>query len=408
MNMNMKVRLSALMFLEFFIWGAWFVTMATYLFDGLGFEGASVGAAYSTTAWAAIIAPFFVGMIADKFFNAEKVLFVTHLLGAGVMWYASSVTDPTTFFWVLLAYAVCYMPTIALVNTVAFSQMENVEKEFPGIRVWGTIGWIVAGLFITFLLNGMVEGNVEATAIPMKMAAAASLILAIYSCTLPKTAPPKSGEQVTISDILGLDALKLMKNRSFAIFVISSLLICIPLSFYYALANPFLNSFEWGNVAAKMSLGQASEVLFMLVIPFFFARLGVKKMLLIGMLAWVGRYLLFAFGGTEMMGLTLYGGILLHGICYDFFFVTGMIYVDNKAPKEIRASAQGFIAMVTYGIGMVIGSNIAGQVSAKYTSESGAVDWQSIWLIPGAMAFVVVIGFALLFKEKESESVSSE
>ena len=251
----------------------------------------------------------------------------------------------------------------------------------------------------------MIEGNVEATSIPMKMAAVGSLIMAFYSLTLPKTAPPKAGEKVTISDILGLEALKLMKNRSFATFVISSLLICIPLSFYYALANPFLNSFEWGNVAAKMSLGQVSEVLFMLVIPFFFARLGVKKMLLIGMLAWVGRYLLFAFGGTEMMGMTLYAGILLHGICYDFFFVTGMIYVDKEAPKEIRASAQGFIAMVTYGIGMVIGSKIAGQVSAMYTSEAGVVDWQTIWLIPCVMAFVVVIGFALLFKEKTSETV---
>ena len=403
MNLRIRTELSVMMFLQFFIWGAWFVTMGTYLGKGLGFEGTDIGSAYSTTAWAAIISPFFIGMIADRFFPAQIVLGVMHLLGAVLMYVASTVTTPATFFWVLLAYALCYMPTLALVNAISFDQMTNPEKEFPPIRVLGTLGWIVAGLMIMALGRARLT-NIEATAIPMRMAAACSLLLGIYSFFLPNTPPKGTGKKVSVRDILGLDALELMKERSFAIFVICSLLVCIPLSFYYNFTNLFLNESGIKDVAGKMTMGQMSEVFFMLVMPFFFVRLGVKKMLLVGMIAWAVRYVLFAFGNNESLVFMFYVGILLHGICYDFFFVTGQIYVDKVAPEEIRARAQGLIALITYGAGMVIGAKISGLVAEHYQiMEAGEVvghAWPQVWVIPAAMAAVVIVLFALLFREK--------
>ncbi|MFO7973054.1 MAG: nucleoside permease [Candidatus Hydrogenedentota bacterium] len=405
MNMGRRVQLSIMMFLEFFIWGAWVVTMGTYLGKGLGFSGDAIGWAYTTQAWAAIAAPFFVGMIADRFFNAERVLGIAHILGGIFLLLVTGITDPFLYFIVLLGHTLCYMPTLALVNAVSFSQMEDTEKEFPPIRVFGTIGWIVAGLTITFLLNKFIEGNVEATDIPLKMAGFASLVMGVYSFTLPKCPPKKRGEKVTFNDVISIDALRLMKDRSFAVFVISSLLICIPLAFYYAFANLFFNELEWGDVAAKMTIGQMSEVVFMLIMPFFFARLGVKKMLLVGMVAWVFRYIFFAYGNVDNLAFMLYLGIALHGICYDFFFVTGQIYVDKEAPEEVRASAQGLIALITYGVGMAIGNALAGRLVNIFaiTNEEGIVvshQWTQIWMIPCVMALVVAIGFALLFKEK--------
>lgn len=409
MNMSIRVQLSVMMFVQFFVWGAWFVTMGNYLGAGLAFEGADIGRAYSTTGYAAILSPLFVGMIADRFFSAQKVMGILHLLGAALMYWASTITTPGMFFLVVLAYAMCYMPTLALVNSISFNQMTNPEKEFPGIRVMGTFGWIAAGLFIT-LLGSVGFDKIEETATPFKMAAIASLIMGVLSFTLPDTPPKGKGQKATVVDLLGLDALTLMKDRSFAIFVISSLLICIPLAFYYSFANLFLNDSGMEGVAAKMTMGQMSEVAFMLLMPFFFARLGVKKMLLIGMLAWVLRYALFAFGNNESLIFMLYGGILLHGICYDFFFVTGQIYVDKEAPVEMRSNAQGFIALVTYGVGMVIGNEIAGRWVGWFSAKSeGTVDgvaaeivtynWQSIWLMPTIMAVVIAIGFAVLFSD---------
>jgi len=405
MSMQIRLKLSVMMFLEFFIWGAWFVTMGTFLGKGLGFGGTDIGSAYSTTAWAAIISPFFVGMIADRFFSAEKVLGVMHLMGAGLLYWASTLTTPGIFFWVLLAYAICYMPTVALVNAIAFNQMKNTEKEFPGIRVLGTAGWIVAGLVITFLGRTGFE-DIEATALPMRMAAGCAIVMGLYSFFLPKTPPRSIGKEVTAREVLGLDALKLMKDRSFAVFVVTSLLVCIPLAFYYSFANLFLNEGGMQDVAAKMSIGQMSEVVFMLVMPFFFARLGIKKMLLVGMLAWSARYVLFAFGNVGSLVSMLYLGILLHGICYDFFFVTGQIYVDKEAPKELRASAQGFIALVTYGVGMVIGNKVAGLVAEHYQTMNAAGEvaghnWQQIWIIPAVMAAAVIVLFVVLFKEPD-------
>jgi len=403
MNLRIRTELSVMMFLQFFIWGAWFVTMGTYLGKGLGFEGTDIGRAYSATAWAAIISPFFIGMIADRFFPAQIVLGVMHLLGAVLMYLTSTVTTPGTFFWLLLAYALCYMPTLALVNAISFHQMTNPEKEFPPIRVLGTLGWIVAGLMIMALGRARLT-NIEATAIPMRMAAACSLLLGIYSFFLPNTPPKATGKKVSVRDVLGLDALRLMKERSFAIFVICSLLVCIPLAFYYNFTNLFLNESGIKDVAGKMTMGQMSEVFFMLVMPFFFVRLGVKKMLLVGMAAWALRYVLFAFGNNESLVFMFYLGILLHGICYDFFFVTGQIYVDKVAPEEIRANAQGLIAMITYGAGMVIGAAISGRVAEHYQiMEAGEVvghQWPQVWVIPAVMAVVVIVLFALLFREK--------
>jgi nucleoside transporter len=374
---SVRAQLSAMMFLEFFIWGAWFVTLGTYLLQGLRFTGTQTAQAYSTMPWGAIVAPFLVGMIADRFFNAERVLGVLHLVGAGLLYYTSTLTEPGPVFLVLLGYA------LALVNAISFNQMQSPAKQFPTVRLFGTIGWIVANVIVGLL-------GVEAQATPLRLAAACSVLLGLFSFFLPRTPPKSLGHKVTVRDVLGLDALTLMKERSFAVFVLGSLLTCIPLAFYYNFTNPFLNEMGVANAAVKMTMGQVSEVLFMLVMPFFFVRLGIKKMLIVGMLAWAVRF--------------YYLGILLHGVCYDFFFVTGQIYVDNTAPRSIQASAQGFITLVTYGVGMLIGAWVSGPVVDRYAQTLGDAvvhDWKAIWLVPAAMAFVVIVIFALLFREEK-------
>jgi nucleoside transporter len=408
-NTTIRVKLAVMMFLEFFVWGSWAVTMGTYL-SKLGFDGTQIGTAYTATGWAAIVSPFFIGMVADRFFSAERVLGVLHLVGAGIIYYASTVQDFSLFFPILLAYALCYMPTLALVNAIAFNVIDDPGKQFPMIRVFGTIGWIAAGLTITYVLGSSIPG-VDGTAIPMRMAAIASAVLGVYSFFLPNTPPKGAGKAVTISDVLGLESLSLMKDRSFAIFVIASLVISIPLAFYYNFTNLFLNELGMEGVAAKMSYGQMSEIFFMIVFPFFFIRMGIKWTLAAGMAAWAVRYVLFANGDTDSLISLLYLGILLHGICYDFFFMTGHIYVNREAPKEIQASAQGFIALVTYGVGMVIGSMLSGPIvdAYKIVGTDGAVtghDWQSIWMIPAGMAFAVLVVFVLLFKEPEEKAAA--
>ena len=400
---TVRGKLSAMMFLQFFVWGAYFVTMGTYLLQGLHFTGTETAIAYSTMPWGAIVAPFVIGMIADRFFAAEKLLGVLHLVGAALLYWVSTVTTPGAFFWVLLLYALCYNPTLALVNAIAFNQMASPEKQFPAVRLFGTIGWIVAGLIVGWL-------KVEATATPILIATGASVAFGLFAFVLPHTPPKSLGHKVTVRDVLGLDALSLMKDRSFAIFVLGSLLICIPLAFYYNFTNPFLNERGMENAAAKQSLGQMSEVLFMLVMPFFFRRLGVKWMLIAGMAAWATRYLLFAFGNASELVFMYYLGILLHGICYDFFFVTGQIYVDKTAPKSIQASAQGFITLVTYGVGMLIGSWVSGPVVDRYARQAGEAvvhDWTAIWLWPASMAFVIILLFAFFFDGGKAEHAAS-
>jgi nucleoside transporter len=393
MPLSVRIKLSSLMFLQYFVWGAWSVTMGTWLGQTLGFTGEQIGLAAGTTALAAMISPFFVGMIADRFLATEKILAVLHLIGGLVLFYGSTMSAFGPFYAVLLGYALCYMPTLALSNSLSFHQMKDPAREFPSIRVLGTIGWIVAGLLVGTL-------GLEATAMPMRLAAGASLLLGLFCFALPHT-PPTRSRRASLADVIGLEALGLLRERSFAIFVLGSFLICIPLQFYYAFANPFLNEIQVVNAAGKMTLGQMSEIGFMLVMPLFFRRLGVKNMLLVGMAAWTTRYLLFAYGNNGPLVWMLYGGILLHGICYDFFFVTGQIYVDQKAPPDLRAAAQGLIAFVTLGLGMFIGSWVSGRIVDAFALPGGGHTWEKIWIMPAAMAGAVLLLFATFFRASD-------
>lgn len=401
MKRNTYFQLSVMMFLQFFIWGAWFVTLGTYL-GSINFSGSQVGYSYLMNNIAAILSPFFIGMIADRYFSSEKVLSILHILGGIVILFVSNLTTVFGLITGLLIYNLCYMPTLALVNAISFHQMEDPGKEFPKVRVWGTIGWIVAGLII-MLIQYKFYAAVERSAVPMKMAGIVSLVMGLYSLTLPKTPPKNVGKEVSIGDILGLKALRLMKERSFLVFVICSMLISIPLAFYYNFTNMFLNDLGMKGVAGKQTLGQMSEVIFMVLMPWFFVRLGVKKMLLVGMLSWVLRYILFASGNMGSMVWMFYLGILLHGVCYDFFFVTGQIYIDKKADKSIRASAQGFIALVTYGVGLGLGSFISGKTVDLFTSE-GVKNWPYFWWSPAIFAAAVALLFALTFKDTAAEA----
>ncbi|MFL0207044.1 nucleoside permease [Aquirufa sp. 2-AUSEE-184A6] len=393
MKSSVKFQLMSMMFLMFFGWGAWYGQMSKYLLDNLHATGDQVGNAYTTFAIASIFAPFFVGLISDRFFAAQKVMGFLNILGGIILYFLSLERDPEAFFWYILAYTLCFAPNLALSNSIAMNQMSNPEKEFPSIRVTGTIAWIVVTNIIGFYALG------DKVAI-FEIAMYTSFLLGIYSFTLPNT-PPKGDKNASVAQILGLDALKLFKDRSFLIFFISSILICIPLSFYYAMANPSLTDSHMSNVENKMSLGQASEVIFMLLIPIAFTRLGVKKMLVVGLVAWIVRFLCFGYGDGISSEWILYIGIILHGVCYDFFFVTGQIYTDQKAGEKIKNSAQGLITFATYGIGMGIGSKLSGIVLDYYTIND-IKDWQSVWMVPAAIAGVVLLLFVFFFSEKKT------
>mmetsp|Transcript_34675 Transcript_34675/g.90770 ORF Transcript_34675/g.90770 Transcript_34675/m.90770 type:complete len:405 (-) Transcript_34675:4183-5397(-) len=400
------LRLSTMMFLQFFIWGGWFVTLGTYLAGTLAASGGQIGMAFSTQSWGAIIAPFIVGLIADRFFNAERILGVLHLCGAVLMYMMYQANDFTTFYPYVLGYMIAYMPTLALVNSVAFGQMANPSKEFGKIRVWGTVGWIVAGLLISYVFSwdstsAIADGMLRNT---FMLCAIASLALGIFSFTLPATPPKAAGQKTGLRDVLGVDALALLKDKNFFIFFLSSVLICIPLAFYYQNANPFLTEIGVENATGKMTLGQVSEVLFMLALPVFLNKFGIKATLLIGMAAWVLRYALFAFGDADEGLFMLIVGIALHGICYDFFFVSGQIYTDAKAGERIKSAAQGLITLATYGVGMLIGFAVAGKITDEYTTATSH-SWQDIWLFPAGFAAVVLVIFFVLFK---SEKVNAD
>jgi nucleoside transporter len=392
MRPTIIAKLSFMMLLEYFIWGSWYVTMSTYMSEFLGASGVQIGAAYSALAIATMISPFFVGMVADRYFAAQRIMAVLHLGGAVLLYFASQAQDNTTFYWVVLCYSLLYMPTIALSNNIAFHQMSDPGKMFPWIRVFGTVGWIVSGLMIPAL-------GIEGTAFTFQMAAIASMVLGLYSFILPET-PPKGKEvSTTASSVLGTDAFVLFRNKPYLIFFIAAVLVCIPLSFYYEQANLFLNNVGMEDAAGKMTLGQVSEALFILAIPFLFYRIGVKNMIIIGMVAWFLRYVCFAHGDTGSNVWMLYTGIILHGICYDFFFVTGYMYTERKAGAEIKNAAQGLFTFATYGLGMFIGTWIAGFVAHYYTVD-GEYDWTSIWYVPAAIAVFVLLYFILFFKEK--------
>lgn len=399
MNPAIRLKLSVMMFLEYFIWGSWFVTMYTFVNKTLSFSDPQTASCYATTNLAAMIAPFFVGMVCDRFFSSEKVLGILHILGGVLLYAAAQQTTFATFYPLLLLHTICFMPTLALTNSVAFAQMSDAGKQFGGIRVLGTIGWIVAGQVVGKM-------KVEAENVPMLIGAGSSILMGLYSFFLPNTPPKSKGEPVSIGAVLGLDSLALLKNRSFAIFVLGSFLTCIPLAFYYNLTNGFLNELSIPDAASKQTWGQMSEIFFMLVFPFFFARLGVKWMLLAGMAAWAARYFLFAYGDAGSNVWMIYLGLILHGVCYDFFFVTGQVYVDQQAGEKIRAAAQGLIAFVTYGFGMFIGSMVQGQVAGKYAIEGGGHHWREIWVIPAFGALGVLVLFLLFFKAKPTPATS--
>jgi len=404
MTATIRFKLSLMMFLEFFIWGAWFVTLGTYLLRNLHTSGVQVGVAFLTQSIGAIVAPFVIGLIADRFFSAQKILGVLHLAGAVLLWQAAAATDFGAFYPYILIYMILYMPTLALVNSISFRQMQNPQQEFANIRVLGTVGWIVAGLTIA-QLGWEASGTLGLT---LKMAAGASAILGAFSFLLPATPPVKKEGPTTVGDLLGLDAIRLLKNRSYLVFFLASVAICVPLSFYYGFTNPFLNEVGMKSAAGVQSLGQVSEVLFMLLIPVFFTRLGVKKMLAIGMLAWVVRYVFFAYGNGNSTYWMLIAGIVLHGICYDFFFVTGQIYTDNLAGEQSKSAAQGFITLATYGVGMLIGSLLSGQIVDAHQITGSLHDWRTIWLIPAAIAAGVLVTFLLLFKDRNVPVAAEE
>ncbi len=397
MSAAMRARLATMMFLEYFIWGAWYVTLGTWLTRGLHFSGEQIGLAAGATAVGAMIAPFFVGLLADRLFDTRYVLVALHAAGAALLFLASRQVEFGGLYTLVLLYCLAYMPTLSLTNSLAFRQMRDPKIEFGPIRVLGTAGWIVAGLLVGSL-------GLEATAHPAQLAAAASAVMAIYCLTLPATPPLARGQKGT--SLFPREAIGILRERSVAIFALASFLICIPLQFYYAFTNLFLNEAGVTNAAGKMTGGQFSELGCMLLIPWFFRRLGVKGMLMAGMAAWVMRYLLFAYGGIGDRMWMLWVGILLHGICYDFFFVTGQIYIDRKASAGLRAAAQGLITFITYGVGMFVGSWASGAVVERFTlpatAAGSAHEWRPIWLVSAGASAVVMVLFLLTFHERET------
>ena len=402
--MHIRIRLSIMMFLEYFIWGAWYVTVGTWLGVGLRFDGKSIGLIAGTTALGAIVSPLVTGAIADRYFAAQKILGALHLVGAVLLFAVAQQHSFAPVYGLLLAYCFCYMPTLALTNAICFRHVQNVQEQFTGIRVLGTLGWIVAGLLIGF-------AKIESTSHPVELAAICSLLMAAYSFTLPPTPPQEYQSQFSLKSLFPQGVLHMLKKRDFAVFVVASFLICIPLQFYYAFTNLFLNEIGVANAAGKMTISQMSELLFMVTIPWFFRRLGVKYMLAAGMAAWMIRYLLFAFGNAQRGMWMLYIGLVLHGICYDFFFVSGQIYVDKSVPESIRAAAQGFITLATYGFGMLVGSSLSGYVVDLFRRQTTTVvshEWRAIWIIP-ALASGLVLGLFLpLFRERHGSSPMPE
>lgn len=409
MSISTRVQLCIMLFLEFFIWGGWFVTLGTFLGNNIGASDSDIALAFSTQSWGAIVAPFVIGIIADRYFNEERILAVLHLLGALLLYLMYGTSNFELFYPLVLGYMILYMPTLALVNSISFNQMADPAKEFSMVRVFGTMGWIVSGLLISYAFQwdsetGISQGLLKNTFL---MTAVASAVLGVFSFTLPKT-PPKgvTDTKPGLKDLMGLDALKLFQDRNFLVFFMASVFICIPLAFYYQNANPFLVELGMENPTGKMTLGQISEILFLLLLPYFFTKFGFKKTIILAMLAWVLRYVLFAYGNAGELGFMLLIGVALHGICYDFFFVSGQIYTDSKAGEKYKSSAQGLITLATYGVGMLIGFWIAGKVSNAYLLPNGSHSWEVIWLYPASFAFIALVFFMVLFKSEKIDCKS--
>ena len=391
MPSSLNLRLGAMMFLNYAIWGAWYVTLNTYLTATLNFSGVQAGQVFGTVALACMISPFFVGLIADRFFATERVLSVLHLIGAVILYMVAHATSFGAVYGLMLAYCLCYFPTISLTNALTFRNVKDTGKQFPLIRVLGTIGWIAIGLVIGGL-------KVEKSSAPFMIAAGASVVMALFCLTLPHTPPGAKGQPISVRSILGLDALVMLKDRSFLVFVVASVLACIPLTFYFSFTNVFLNEVGVQNAAGKMTLGQASEVGMMLLMPFLFRRMSLKAIMLMGLLAWSVRYALLAYGNPGAGMWMFYAAILLHGVCYDFFFMTGQLYTDQEAPLHLRNTAQGFLTFLTYGIGMFVGSLLSGSAVDYFKTANGTHNWTGFWMSSSLSAFTILLLLAVFFR----------
>jgi len=391
----LRIQLSAMMLLQFFIWGSWYVTLGTYLANTLKADGIQIGAAYGMMAIATIISPFFIGIVADRFFAPRKLLCLLHLAGGAILLFITRLTDVATFNWVLLGYALLYAPTLSLTSGIVFDGLQNTGKSFSGIRVFGTIGWIVAGISI----DKVFHISPSAMGLTFTLAGIASIMLAGLALLLPKTPRKAMPEKVSGTAAIGGSALVLFRQKPFTIFFIASILICIPLSFYYSLTNQFLNETGVKDATSKMAFGQFSEAVFIVLIPFFMKRWGIKWMIIAGMAAWLLRFMLFRYGDAGSNYWMLFSGILLHGICYDFFFVTGQMYTDSIAGEKYRNAAQGMITMATYGLGMWIGSIVAGYVAKQAAIAGGGHHWENVWLVPAAITISVLVFFLVFFNE---------
>lgn len=398
-NKNRKAQLSFMMFLQFFIQGAWYVTMGTYMGKTLNFTGVQIGLAYSTAAIAAIISPIIMGMIADRFFSANRVLAFLNVVGAVLLFWLTKIHSFSLFFPVLLLYSICFMPTMSLTNSISFANLENPAKEFSRIRLFGSFGWIGSGLLISAL-------DLEMFSTPFFIGAIVSFLAGLFALSLPYKAPIKIEKKTSIAQILGFDAFKLTKEKSFLVLLIFSALTCIPLAFYDSFTNLFITDEGINNAAAAMSLGQIAEVIFLFTFPIFFLKLGYKGSIVAAITAWVLMYGFFTLGAETGENAFLYAVLPLHGFCFTFFFVAGQLYVDEKAPLTLRNSAQGFITFATYGVGKYLGTLVAGNVVNKYTMD-GQYDWVSVWTIPFMMAVLILIGFTFLFKESATKKIET-
>jgi nucleoside transporter len=394
--MPVAARLGAMMFLNYVVWGAWYVTLSTYLTQTLHFTGTQSGAVFGTAALSCMISPFFVGLVADRYFAAQRVLAVLHLAGAVLLYLVSQAASFPAVYGLLLAYCLCYFPTIALTNSLVFRNVSDTASQFPLIRVLGTLGWIAIGLLVGYM-------NVERTATPFLLAAGFSVLMGVYSFTLPHTPPEAKGQPASWRTILGLDALVMLKDRSYLVFVIASVLACIPLTFYFSFTNAYLNEAGVPNAAAKMTLGQVSEVGMMLLMPWIYRRFSLKAILVAGLLTWSVRYLLLAYGNAGDLVSLFYTAILVHGICYDFFFMTGQLYTDQEAPAHLRNTAQGFIQFLTYGVGMFLGSMLSGVTVDAFTTGTGETvtrNWQGFWITSSIGALLIFLLVALVFRSR--------
>jgi nucleoside transporter len=388
-----------MMFLEYAIWGSWYVTLNTYLTTTLHFTGTQAGAAFGTTAVAALVAPFFVGLVADRFFATERVLAVLYAVGAACMLGLMHVTSFTAVYALLLLFCLCFFPSIALTNSLTMQQMADPGRDFPPIRTVGTIGWIAVNLLVGAL-------HVEADTTPFLLAAGLCAVMCLFSLVaLPHTPPRARGQRVTARSILGLDALAMMKDRTYLVFVLASVLACIPLTFYYSFTNTYLNDVGVVNAAGKMTLGQASEVVMLMLMPLVFRVLSMRSILVLGLAAWVGRYVLLAYGSPGAGMWMFYLAIMLHGVCFDFFFVSVQLYTDQEAPPHLRNTAQGFITLATYGAGMLIGSLLSGGALDYFTTTAadGTIthDWMSFWLSSAAGSGAILVLVLLFFRSSK-------